>query len=112
MKNKMENKMENKTKFINLAPHMVRLNDGREFQPEKIPARVESSHTSFVDDVCEVKMGEVTGLPEPEEGVKYIVSLLVLQASSRRDLVAPASGHPGTIRANGFIVSVPGFIEC
>ena len=40
-----------------------------------------------------------------------IVSAMVLSASDRTDLVAPATGHPDTIRNDkGQIISVPGFI--
>ena len=40
----------------------------------------------------------------------YIVSALVLSAlaGNREDVVAPATGHPETIRQDGKIVSVPG----
>ena len=42
--------------------------------------------------------GDVEGSPSKQEGVFLIVSLLVLQASDRTDLVAPASSHPDTVR--------------
>ena len=29
----------------------------------------------------------------------------------RKDLIAPATGHPDCKRENGFIVSVPGFVR-
>lgn len=97
-------------KFINLTPHTITLNDGREF-PSIGVARVANSFTEIVDDICSVKYGEVEGLPEPKANTMYIVSQMVLAASNRTDLVAPATGHPDCIRENGFIKSVPGFVR-
>lgn len=102
----------NSNVFVNLTPHTIVLNDGREFLSEGI-ARVSASFTEFVDDVCCQQFGEVTGLPEPVEGTRYIVSALVLsaaKAAGRTDVVAPATGHPLCVRENGFIKSVPGFV--
>ena len=97
--------------FKNYTPHTIMLNDGREFESMGV-ARVANSFTEFdADGVCTVVYGEVSGLPEPQDGVLFIVSAMVLAASSRTDLVAPATGHPGCIRENGFIKSVPGFVR-
>ena len=97
--------------FKNYTPHTIVLNDGREFESMGV-ARVANSFTEFdADGVCTVVYGEVSGLPEPQDGVLLIVSAMVLAASSRTDLVAPATGHPGCIRENGFIKSVPGFVR-
>lgn len=49
-------------------------------------------------------------LPEPEDGVYYIVSAANnSKPRCRGDLVA--TGHPECKRENGFIVSVPGFVR-
>ena len=32
-------------------------------------------------------------------------------AGSREDVAAPATGHPDTIRQDGKIISVPGFVK-
>lgn len=100
------------TTFMNFTPHNIRLNDGRVFATIGI-ARVSNTFTTFdADGICSVKYGDVEGLPEPKEGVKYIVSAMVLAASNRTDLVAPATGHPDCVRnEKGFIVSVPGFVR-
>lgn len=100
------------TKFRNFTPHTINLNDGRSFASEGI-ARVSASFTEFNNDgICRQEFGEVEGLPAPEEGVKLIVSAMVLSASNRTDLVAPATGHPDTVRnEKGHIVSVPGFVS-
>ena len=98
--------------FINCTPHAIMLNDGRVFEPSGVIARVSSSFTDFADDICEVVYGDLTGVPAPERGVKYIVSAMVLAASDRADLVAPATGHKDCIRDDaGHIVSVPGFVH-
>ncbi len=100
------------TKYINCTPHTIKLNDGRSFPASGDVARVSSTHTSFVDDCCTVVYGDLANVPAPVDGVKYIVSAMVLSASDRPDLVAPATGHPDTVRNDkGHIVSVPGFVK-
>jgi len=97
-------------KFVNYTPHTIVLNDGREFKSLGI-ARVEASFTDIVLDVCEQVFGAVQGLPDADGKVRVIVSGMVLGASARGDLVAPATGHPDTVRnEKGHIVSVPCFV--
>lgn len=98
--------------FKNYTPHAIKLNDGTEYQSMGV-ARVSNTFTDFdADGVCQVVYGDVTGLPEPQDGVLYIVSAMVKSASNRTDLVAPATGHPDCVRNDkGFIVSVPGFVR-
>ena len=102
------------TQFKNFTPHAIALNDGRTFASEGL-ARVSASFSDFnADGVCEQQFGDVTGLPEPADGVLYIVSALVLTAAKvagRTDCVAPATGHPDCVRNEGVIVSVPGFVR-
>ena len=97
--------------FMNMTPHTINLNDGRTFAPCACTARVSSTHTSFVDDICEVQFGACEGLPPQVDGVMYIVSALVAAAARRSDLVSPATGHPACVRENGQIKSVPGFVR-
>lgn len=100
-------------KFVNLTPHAVALNDGRTFTSQGV-ARVAASFSEFSGDVCEQIFGDIEGLPTPQEGTTYIVSIIVLsaaKAAGRKDCVAPATGHPDTVRKDGFIVSVPGFVK-
>ncbi|MFA5166875.1 MAG: hypothetical protein WC449_06320 [Candidatus Paceibacterota bacterium] len=56
--------------------------------------------------------GKVVGLPDEQEGVWYIVSSMVVEASKGRyDLLVPATGHRTAVRdANGQVYSVPGFV--
>lgn len=99
--------------FLNYTPHNVVMNDGRVFTSCGV-ARVSNTFSDVVDDVCEVHYGDIVGLPEPTEGVTYIVSALVLSAAKelgRNDCVAPATGHPQCVRKDGFIVSVPCFVR-
>lgn len=102
-------------KVVNLCPHPIVLNDGTVHGTSGVIARVSSSYTPFNEEgVCEQTFGDLSGLPEPEEGTTYIVSAMVLSAakqSGRTDCVAPATGHPDCARdENGRIVSVPGFV--
>jgi hypothetical protein len=100
-------------KIINMTPHIVRLNDGREFPPSGIVARVGSSYTEFdARGVCCAVFGGVTGVPAPENGTLYIASGMVAEAmSDRDDVVAPATGHPECVRKDGQVWSVPGFVK-
>lgn len=98
--------------FINLTPHAIKLNNGTVFSPSGKIARVESHYTPFDENgISHVEFGQVENLPEPQEGVIYIVSGMVAAASKRHDVVSPATGHPEAVRENGQIVSVPGFVN-
>jgi hypothetical protein len=98
------------TVYINATPHDITVNDVTYAKTEYL-ARVKSSYTAIIDGECKVEYGEVEGLPEPMEGFKFIVSSMVLDNSTRTDLVSPATGHPNTIRNDrGHIISVPCFI--
>ena len=98
--------------FINLCPHAVNLNDGRSFPPSGNVARVSSSFSEFDSDgICSNVFGEITGLPEPQDETVYIVSMLVAGIAKRPDVVSPATGHPGCVRENGQVKSVPGFVR-
>jgi len=105
-----------KNVFLNFTPHKIALNDGRSFEPVgSAPIRVSAEFGEIINDICSQNFGEITGLPEPKLGVILIVSGLVLTAAKkmgRTDCVAPATGHPETIRnEKGHIVSVPCFVD-
>lgn len=99
--------------IVNLTPHTVRLNDGRWYPPSGQVARVAASHVDAgsVEGIplYQTAFGDVLGLPEPKDGVLYVVSGMVAAAAKRQDVVAPATGHPAAIRKDGQTVSVPGF---
>jgi hypothetical protein len=93
---------------------MVNLNDGTAFPPSGIVPRVSAGFSEFdTNGVCSQTFGSPEGLPEPVEGTIFIVSGMLLAACpERKDLVAPATGHPGAVRnEKGHIVSVPGFVR-
>ena len=97
--------------FLNYTPHNVVLNNGTCYASQGV-ARVSASFTDFNDNLlCKQQFGDVVGLPDKVDGTLLIVSAMVMAASNRDDLVAPATGHPDTIRNDkGHIVSVPGFV--
>jgi len=98
--------------YKNYTPHAIVFNDGRIFEPSGSVARVSASYSTIVDDVCQQVFGEVEGLPDAVEGTTLIVSAMILGASDRLDLVAPATGHSLCIRnEKGHIVSVPCFVR-
>ena len=82
------------TKFINLTPHtVVEMVTGEVFEPSGTVARV-STHKSSRGDiggvpVYVVTFGNVEGIPAPKEDIMYIVSGMVLEATDRKDVVAP-----------------------
>ena len=90
-------------KLINLTPHIVTIFD---INADKITltsegvARV-ATHDDELEPIGNIPvvsspvMGPVEGLPEPADGIGYIVSLMVLQhpgVAGRRDVFAPATG--------------------
>lgn len=102
--------------FINCTPHAITV-EGLGPLPASgsVPrCTTERSEATSVGGVRVItqKMGAVTGLPDPVEGVFYIVSGLVLGAlnGTRPDVVAPDTG-PDAIRENGQIVAVKGFVQ-
>lgn len=98
-------------KFINLTPHTVCLNNSIQFPASGNIARVAAHFKESGDNLYTQTFSEIENLPEPIEGVYYIVSAIVFSATSRKDVVAPATGHSECIRnEKGQIVSVPGFV--
>lgn len=112
-------------KFVNLTDGVVRLNDGREFPPSGVVARMAWELKELgVDEVSGVRVFTTTNggvenlpddppdvLPEGEEDIVYIVSDLVALAAGRDDMVSPAYGHAECkLAADGRVYSVPGFV--
>ena len=114
------NNVANATVFVNLTPHDVVFNDGRVFKAVSYnkddAARVSTAFTDPENDVCHVTYGAIDNLPEPRDGVKQIVSGMVLAAAKamgRTDCVAPATGRRDTVRTadNKGIISVKCFVD-
>jgi len=104
------------TTFVNCTPHKIHLNDGRSFDPVLTnPIRVSAQFGEINGDICSQSFGDIVGLPPQKQGTLLIVSAMVLSAVKsigRTDCVAPATGHPKTIRnEKGHIVSVPCFVS-
>ena len=109
--NTTNNNVNNNLQFINCTPHDIVLNNGMIIKASGIIARVSNKFSEFDNKLCcNVSYGDIENLPAPEEGKVYIVSAMVLSATNRKDVVAPATGHPECIRDKGLIVSVPGFV--
>lgn len=87
--------------LVNLTPHQINIvgeNGVRSVQPSGVVARCEQQERVITQlegaiPVTRLVMGEVQDLPEPKQGVTYIVSHIVLQrCPDRKDLVKP--GQP------------------
>ena len=104
-----------KYRFENYTPHQVNLYDGegrhilfslpvQKNAGQNVKVRVEE-HVESVDRIAGIPVvrktyGAVQGLPDPKEGVIYIVSNVVLQAlkNSRDDLLCPDTGEDSVVR--------------
>ena len=87
--------------FSNLTPHQINVVDAAGAPTLTLPAsgtvarcKATATETERVDGVPVFKTvyGEVEGLPEPQDGVLYVVSALVREAvkATRTDVVSPA----------------------
>jgi hypothetical protein len=104
--------------FLNLTPHAIVVQQGTDgeasvFPPSGEVARVSEVWREVAPFVFEANPGEIQGLPDPQEGIWLVVSLMVAEAAwklGRGDVIAPATGAPGVRRNEaGHIQSVPGF---
>ncbi len=109
--------------FVNLTQHDVTIfRDGapfRTFPPSGAVARISTTTTV----VCEVNgipismtsYGLPQGLPEPVQGVRFIVSRMLKDAVQRPDLVSPEGPVFGpdrkVIGCTSLDVSIPGSVE-
>jgi len=106
--------------ITNHTPHEINVYDehGRKLfstgqpsqdQVARVDVKYRKVSSVFGAPLMQAEYGEVSGLPDPEEGVFRVVSLLVKQAlPSRSDLVSPGellrdeSGQP--IGCKGFVL--------
>lgn len=85
--------LERPTEIINLTPHELTIVDESSKVIQRIPssgfARAQQTreHLGDINGIPAYKtvFGEVGGLPEPQEGVIYVVSALTAQAAPHRD---------------------------
>lgn len=85
--------------FVNLTPHALNIHSGGKvitLPPSGIVARVAQTFQhdylksqEFGIDIFETNYGEVENLPEPKQGIIFIVSGLVKQAVKRQDVLSP-----------------------
>ena len=98
--------------MVNLTPHVVRFNGGREIPPSGAVARVATTYMEVEEGIFTSSFGAVVGLPAPKSGTIYIVSGVVAAAlPGRPDVYAPATGHPACVRKDGQVWSVPGLVK-
>ena len=100
--------------LVNLCPHSVNLYINGVLRSTILPsgdiARCAQSQ-EYVDTwlgipITRQTFGDVTGLPSPKEGTKYIVSRLVAEAcKDRKDLVIPG---PAVRDEDGRIIGCEG----
>lgn len=119
-----QSKGEGYMKFVNLTPHDIVISNDYmniKFPPSGIVARIETTYeqklipyevdygvTFYIP--CQITPRvKVVNLPEPKEGVIYIVSNYVAQVVKRNDLVAPLTDNTAERDEDGNIKSVKAF---
>ena len=107
------------TKIVNLTPHALNV-----YKDDAVILTVESSGVArvgqSVEDAGSINdipvrksvWGEVEGIPDPKDGVIYVVSALVrTRVADRDDVVSPDTSPSGAVRDDaGRIVGVRGFL--
>ncbi len=110
------------TTYFNYCPHTIKVKLSNSIETLSYPSLgnvrvLEDVKTIGVDGcvvIRKIHYKEIMGLPEPMEGVKYIVSIVVAQINSisqnpRKDLVSPDTGSTAIRDQNGQISFVTGF---
>jgi len=99
-------------KFVNLTPHTIRIarNDADVIELASSGVARVASTDEVVGNVGGLPLvrttyGAVTGIPDAEVGVVYIVSAMVLDRTDRTDVVAPDTGATA-IRKDGQVWAV------
>ena len=98
-------------KLVNLTPHQIRIPLGggvlifeESGQCARISTTIEEGPPIMGVPTSLVKHGEITGLPDREEGVGYIVSQMIALQAGRDDLYYPTElmrGKKGRGKAAG-----------
>ena len=97
-------------KFVNLTKHVINL-DGDAIPPSGRKAKVVFSEVDVgkIGHMPAITRNplHVENLPEPEEGVTYIVPSMVLDhVYNRRDVIAPDTGETAVRNDRGHIMHV------
>jgi len=96
--------------FINLTKHPItEVTNGITFEPSGKQARNDSIPVKVGTlggcPIYKTENGTTSGIPDPVEGVTYIVSALALNGTDRTDVVAPGVVQ----RVKGQVVGCIGF---
>lgn len=103
-----------RSRLVNLTPHVINVRVGEltlDLPPSGQVARLEVAREvappvlSIIPAQRE-RRGGITGLPEPQPGIVYVVSFAVAQAAAREDVVAPG---PAVRDEQGRIIGCEGF---
>lgn len=108
------------TNLINLTPHAIVLNNGMRFEPSGNIARVTTTEKQVAESngikLFVTEYGDVENLPNPVDGIAFIVSAMVFNAvkekyaNMRKDVISPLTSGKDVKRDDkGHIVSVEGF---
>lgn len=102
-------------RVINLTPHAITIEGYGTIEPSGQVARV-STVRAEAPAVAGIRVtrqsaGDIEGLPEPQEGVIYLVSGMVLAATNRADVYAPDTGADAIRNEKGHIVAVRGLVQ-
>ena len=112
-------------KFVNLTPHDVKIfvqNDaaliikpsGAVARCAELPGVSDESRIVLFNGtpvtIRKQRFGPITGLPDAEPGVIYIVSGMVKERANRDDVVAPDTSLGAVRDANGRIEGVLGLV--
>lgn len=111
-----------KTSFVNCTPHALNIEGIGELPPSGILPRVTTEYHHDLEingvRVRQKFYGSVTGLPDPVDGLTFIVSGLVRDAISvlpahmrRPDVCAPDTGADAIRNEQGQIVAVRGLVQ-
>lgn len=102
-------------KLVNLTPHPVNvILDGQDpivINPSGVIPRCSAANNIIAPGFTQSVLGDVTGLPDQQDGILLIVGALIRTACpDRDDLIGPDTSPTGAVRNDqGQIVGVRGF---
>lgn len=101
--------------LVNLTPHPVNvILDGQDpitILPSGVVPRCSAANTVIAPGFTQSILGDVTGLPDQQDGILLIVGALIRTACpDRDDLIGPDTSPTGAVRNDaGQIIGVRGF---